>query len=333
MTDRSDAFSAFRGKKVLVTGGLGFIGSNLSRHLVELGALVTSVDNMDPSCGGNLFNVAGIEDKMKIEFADVRDEHSIYRLVQDQDYLFNLAGHTSHIDSMTNPLSDLRINCEAQLSILEACRKRNPAIKIVFASTRQVYGTPKYLPVDEAHPLKPVDVNGINKLAGESYHTLYCHVYGIRACSLRMTNTFGPRMGIRDTRHTFLGVWIRLLLEGHPFEVWGGQQLRDFNYIDDCIEALELAAAHENTCGQVFNLGDSQVISLQELADLLVDINGGGKYEVRPFPEDPRKIDIGDYYSEYARFAEAVGWKPRVGLREGLAKTIDYFRANLNHYV
>ena len=219
----------FHDKKVLITGGLGFIGSNLSRRLLDLGAEVTLVDSLIPEYGGNLFNIDGIENRLRVNISDVRDEHSMRYLVQGQDYIFNLAGQTSHLDSMQDPFTDLEINSRAQLSILETCRKYNPDVKIVFASTRQIYGKPDYLPVDEKHPIRPVDVNGINKLAGEWYHILYNNVYSIRACALRLTNTYGPGMRIKDARQTFLGIWIKLLLEGKPFEIWEGQQLRDFN--------------------------------------------------------------------------------------------------------
>src|SRR6516165_12003839 len=198
----------FSGRRALITGGLGFIGSNLARQLVELGARVTLVDSLVPEYGGNLANVTGIEDRVRVNISDVRDEHSMRYLVQGQDFLFNLAGQTSHLDSMQNPYTDLDINCRAQLSILEACRKYNPGIKVVFASTRQPYGKPDYLPVDERHLLRPVDVNGINKMAGEWYHIVYNNVYGIRGCALRLTNTIGPRMRVKDARQTFVGIWI-----------------------------------------------------------------------------------------------------------------------------
>src|SRR6266550_6788849 len=242
----------FAGKHILITGGLGFIGSNLARPLVAAGAQVTLVDSLIPQYGGNLFNVEEIQDRVRINIADVRDRHSMAYLVQGQDYLFNLAGQTSHLDSMSDPYADLEINCRAQLSILEACHKHNPNIKIVFASTRQIYGKPDYLPVDETHPLRPVDVNGINKIAGERYHILYNNIYGIRACALRLTNTYGPRMRIKDARQTFLGVWIRRLVEGQTFEVWEGEQLRDFTYVDDAVDALLRCAASDETSGQIF---------------------------------------------------------------------------------
>ncbi len=256
----------FSRRRVLITGGLGFIGSTLARRLVELRARVTVADSLVPEYGGNLFNIAGMEDKLQVNISDVRDEHSMRYLVQGQDFLFNLAGQTSHADSMQNPYTDLDINCRAQLSILEACRKYNPGIKVVYASTRQIYGKPKYLPVDEDHLLGPVDVNGVNKIAGEEYHILYNNVYDVRACALRLTNTIGPRMRVKDARQTFVGIWIRLLVEGKPFEVWDGHQLRDFTYVDDAIDAFLRAAASEKSNGQVFNLGGDCVISLKEIA-------------------------------------------------------------------
>lgn len=323
----------FRDKRVLITGGLGFIGASLTRRLARAGAKILVVDSLIPEYGGNLFNVAGIEDQIRINVADVRDEHAMAYLVQGQDYLFNLAGQTSHMDSMQNPYADLEINCRAQLSILEACRKHNPAIKIVFASTRQIYGKPDYLPVDEKHLLRPVDVNGINKMAGEWYHILYNNVYGIRSCALRLTNTYGPFMRIRDARQTFLGIWIRRLLEEQPFEVWEGQQLRDFTYIDDAVDAFLLAALSDEANGQVFNLGGDSVISLSNLAELLVEVSGGGVYTVRSFPADRKRIDIGDYYSDYTLIREALGWRPQVSLREGLTRTLAFYREHLRHYL
>jgi len=328
-----DAARFFSGARVLITGGLGFIGSNLAAELVRQGASATLIDSLIPEYGGNLFNVRGIEDKVTVNISDVRDEHSMKYLVQGKDYLFNLAGQTSHMDSMQQPQIDLEINCRSQLSILEACRHFNPRIKVVFASTRQIYGRPDYLPVDEKHPLRPVDVNGINKLAGEYYHILYDEVYGIRSCALRLTNTYGPRMRIKDARQTFVGIWIRRLLEEKPFEVWGGEQLRDFTYVDDCVDALLRAAMLEDVNGGVFNLGDPNPISLQALADLLVELNGGGKYEVRSFPADRKKIDIGDFYSDSRKFTQKAAWSPTTSLREGLRRTLEFYKQNLSQYL
>lgn len=321
------------GARVLITGGLGFIGSNLAHRLVELDAQVTLVDSLIPEYGGNLYNIAGIEDRVRVNIADVRDEYSMNYLVQGHDILFNLAGQTSHLDSMRNPYTDLDINCRAQLSILEACRKHNPRITVVYASTRQIYGKPDYLPVDERHLLHPVDVNGINKMAGEWYHILYNNVYGIRACALRLTNTYGPRMRVKDARQTFLGVWIRNVIEGKPIQVWGdGKQLRDFTYIDDCVDALLLAALHPAATGQIFNLGGLEVINLRDLAALTVEVAGGGSFEIIPYPPDRKPIDIGDYYADDRRIRQMLGWQPRIDLRTGLARTIAFYREHHQHY-
>ena len=322
----------FKGKKVLVTGGLGFIGATLALRLIELGADVLLVDSLIPEYGGNLFNVAGVESKVRINISDVRDEHSMSYLVQGQDVLFNLAGQTSHMDSMQDPYTDLEINAKAQLSILESCRKHNPGIKVVFASTRQIYGKPDYLPIDEKHLLRPVDVNGINKMAGEWYHILYNNVYGIRACALRLTNTYGPRMRVKDARQTFLGIWVRLIVEGKPFEVWEGLQLRDFTYVDDAVRALLMSAANDEVNGQIFNLGGDCVISLKDLAELLVDVNGKGEYTVKVFPPNRKSIDIGDYYADFSRIRSVLDWKPEVPLREGLSRTLAFYRKHLEHY-
>ena len=323
----------FTDKRVLITGGLGFIGSNLAIRLTDLGAKVVLVDSLVPEYGGNLFNIHGFEDRVRVNISDVRDEHSMKHLVQGQEYLFNLAGQTSHMDSMRDPFTDLEINARAQLSILETCRKYNPELKIVYASTRQIYGKPEYLPVDEKHLLRPVDVNGINKMAGEWYHILYNNVYGIRACSLRLTNTYGPRMRIKDARQTFLGVWIRLVEEGKPFDVWGGEQLRDFTYVEDAVDAFLLAAASEESNGKIYNLAGDCVISLKDLADLLTKTSGGGVYTLKQFPADRRKIDIGDYYADDRLIRSELGWNAKVPLRDGLAKTLEYYRAHFGRYL
>ncbi len=323
----------FAGKKVLITGGLGFIGSNLAHRLVEWDAEVLLVDSLIPEYGGNLQNIAGIENRVKVNIADVRDQHGMNYLVQNQDYLFNLAGQTSHLDSMRNPYTDLEINCKSQLSILEACRRQNPGIKIVYASTRQIYGAPQYLPVDENHPICPKDVNGINKMAGEAYHILYANVYGIRTCALRLTNTYGPRMRVKDARQTFLGIWIRQAIAGEEIQVYGtGNQLRDLNYVDDVVEALILAAIDDEANGKVFNLGALSTISLKDLAALLIEVNGEGRYKVVPFPTELKAIDIGDYYGNFTVISKTLGWNPSVDLREGLALTLEYFRKNREFY-
>lgn len=325
--------NSFQNKKILITGGLGFIGSALARTLVAAGADVTLVDSLIPEYGGNLFNIDSIKDKVRINITDVRDPFAMEYLIKGQEYLFNLAGQTSHMDSMHNPHTDLDINAAAQLSILEACKKHNPKIKIVFASTRQLYGKPEYLPVDEAHPIRPVDVNGINKLAGEWYHILYNNVYGIRATALRLTNTYGPGMRVKDARQTFLGIWMRNLVEGKPILVFGdGLQLRDFNYVDDVVDALLLAAISEDANGEIFNLGSSEVVNLKDLAAQLGGMHAGGRHDIVPFPPERKAIDIGDYYSDFSKIRTQLGWEPKIKLEQGLRLSLEYYLQHHAHY-
>jgi UDP-glucose 4-epimerase len=323
----------FSGRRVLITGGLGFIGSNLARLLAGHGARVTVVDSLIPEYGGNLRNLEGAPAGIVVNIADVRDRFSLRYLVRDHQVLFNLAGQTSHLDSMRDPFTDLDINATAQLSLLEACRHFNPDVDVVFASTRQIYGRPQYLPVDEKHPVKPVDVNGVNKVAGEQFHILYQNVYGLRTRVLRLTNTYGPRMRIKDARQTFLGVWLKQVLTGQPIEVWGGTQLRDFNYVDDAVAALLQVALEPKSVGEIYNLGSAEHISLRGLAAMLVEVAGRGSYEIRAFPDDLKKIDIGDYYSDCSKIEQALGWKAVTPLREGLRATLAYCAAELTHYL
>jgi UDP-glucose 4-epimerase len=326
--------SAYRGARVLVTGGLGFIGSNLALHLVSLGAKVLVVDSLIPQYGGNLHNLEPVRDRVAVNIADVRDVYSMNYLVQGQDYIFNLAGQVSHLDSMVDPVTDLEINCRSQLTILEACRRHNPGVKVVYAGTRQQYGRPDYLPVDERHLMHPTDINGVNKMAGEWYHIVYNNAYGVRACSLRLTNTYGPRMRIKDARQTFLGWWLRLALEGRPIEIYGdGSQVRDFNYVDDVAHAFLLAGASERANGQVYNLGSPEPLSLRELAGLLSSLCPRCSYSLIPWPADRKAIDIGSYYGDYGKIRRELAWEPLVSLRDGLERTLAYFAANLEHYL
>jgi len=320
-------FTEFSSKRVLITGGLGFIGSNLAISLVELGAHVTIIDSLIPEYGGNFWNIQPVREQVHVNISDVRDEYSLNHLVKGQDYLFNLAGQTSHVDSMKNPYQDLEINARAQLCILEACRHDNPDIKVVFASTRQMYGKPEYLPVDERHTLHPVDVNGINKMAGEWYHLVYHSVYNVRTVVLRLTNTYGPRMRVKDARQTFLGVWVRNVIQGKPIQVFGdGKQIRDFNYVDDVVAALLLAGISEDANGEIFNLGADDPMSLSDTADLLLAIHGHGDKELVQFPDDRKTIDIGDYYGDYRKIRARLGWKPTIPLEEGLQRTLSYYQ-------
>jgi len=323
----------YQGKRVMVTGGLGFIGSNLARALIDLGAEVLLVDSMVADTGANSYNIRGIEDRVSTRTVDVRDALAMDRLVRGQDLIFNLAGQVSHIDSMRDPFTDLDINCRAQLSLLEACRHHNAGAKIVFASTRQFYGKPDYLPVDERHLLHPTDVNGIHKMAGEWYHVLYNNVYGLRACSLRLTNTYGPRMLVKNNRQTFIGWFLKQIVDGEEIQLFGdGMQLRDLTYVDDVSDAFLRAGAMDASNGQVFNLGGSEPISLRAICELLVEIAGRGSYRLVPFPDEKKAIDIGSFYADYTKINRALGWKPVTELREGLEQSIRFYLEHRDAY-
>jgi UDP-glucose 4-epimerase len=325
--------AGFEGKRVLITGGLGFIGSTLARELVAGGADVVLFDSLAQAYGGNRFNISGIEERVTVHIGDIREQDALADLVRRSDVVFNLAGQTSHLDSMRDPFTDLEINCQSQLALLEACRHNNPEVTVVFAGTRQVYGRPQYLPVDEEHPVAPVDVNGINKAAGEWYHLLYAKIYGLNLSVLRLTNTYGPRMRVRDARQTFLGKWLRALVVGEELVIFGdGTQRRDFNYVDDAVAAFLLAARSEDARGEVFNLGGDRVVSLVELAQLMVEINGGGSFRLEEFPPERLAIDIGDYYADFRKASDRLTWHPSVSLEGGLARSLAFYRDHGAHY-
>jgi UDP-glucose 4-epimerase len=324
----------YRGRSVMITGGLGFIGSNLARRLVELGADVLLVDSLIPDYGGNLFNIDGIADRVRVNVADIRQQSTMNYLVRDRDVIFNLAGQVSHIDSMRDPYTDLEINCRSQMTVLEACRNHNARVKVVFAGTRQVYGRPDSLPVDESHLVRPTDVNGINKAAGENYHIVYNNVFGVRACSLRLTNVYGPRQLIRHNRQGFIGWFIRLAIENKPILIYGdGSQLRDFVFVDDAADAFLRAGADDAVNGEVFNVGGETPISHRELTSMLVRIAGSGSVQYVDWPAEKKAIDIGSFYADSTKFARRVGWTPTVGLEEGLRRTVAFYREHLGQYV
>lgn len=322
-----------RKKRVIVTGGIGLIGSTLAARLVELGAEVLLIDSLNDDFGGNLFNIAEIEGQVRVNISDIRDIHGLSYLLRGCEFLFNLAGQTSHMDSMNAPFEDLEINCLAQLSLLEACRQINPTVRIIYASTRQVYGRPNHLPVDEKHPVRPVDVNGINKSSGESYHILYNDVYGIRSTVLRLTNTYGPRMRIKDARQIFMGIWVRNLLQGRPIEVWGGQQRRDFLFVNDAVEAFIAAATAPETAGLILNVGGSDVVTLSALAEMMVERYGSGTIERKEFPLERKLIDIGDYFTDDRRFRSLTGWSPGVSIGDGIDRVLTFYKTNLGRYI
>lgn len=324
---------ACRNKSCLITGGMGFIGSNLARRLVELGARVLILDAMIPDHGGNLFNIEGIEDKVRVNIADVRTESSLRYLVRDRDFIFNLAGQVSHIDSMLDPNTDLEINCRSQLTLLEACRYNNPDALVVYASTRQIYGRPTYLPVDEKHPLRPVDVNGVNNIAGEMYHLLYHDCYGLRTVSLRLTNTYGPRTLMKHNRQGFIAWFVRQAIQGERIALFGtGEQRRDMNEVGDVVDAFLRAAASPACIGHAFNLGHPRTVSLREVCDVLKTFCPHSSYQLVPFPEEKKRIDVGDYYADASWFQATTDWRPKVDLEAGLENMVRYYQEHRRHY-
>jgi len=326
-------FSAFRGARVLITGGVGLIGSALARQLVELGAEVLLVDNMMPEGGANFANVGTIRDRVRVNIADIRDPRAMRHLLDGQAFLFDLAAQTSHLDSMKTPFDDLAVNVTAQLQLLESCRAIAPQIVIVHAGTRQIYGRPRYLPVDEAHPVNPTDVNGVNKMAGEAYHLMFHSAYGTKTRSLRLTNVYGPGMRIKDARQNFLGIWLRRVLEGDAFEVWGGEQRRDMVFVDDAAEAFLAAAVTPQTEGLALNIGGDAPYSLVDVAASLIAANQGGRYALKEFPAERKRIDIGDFVTDDTKFRALADWAPRTPLANGLERSLDYYRRNLASYL
>ena len=324
----------YQGRRVMITGGLGFIGSNLAHRLVALGAEVLLVDSLIPDYGGNLFNISGIEDRVRVNIADVRQASTMNYLVRDREIIFNLAGQVSHIDSLRDPHTDLEINCRSQLTLLEACRHHNPQAKVVYASTRQIYGKPDFLPVNEQHLVRPTDVNGINKAAGEYYHLVYNNVFGVRACALRLTNVYGPRQLIKHNRQGFIAWFIRLVLEDRELQVFGdGSQVRDFVYVDDAVSAFLVAGRSEQCNGHAFNVGGDEPIAHRDLVKLLTELAGTGRYRFVEWPPEKKAIDIGSFYADSSRFKEVGGWRAAVPLREGLQRTFDFYRRHMSRYL
>ncbi len=324
----------YKGRRVMITGGLGFIGSNLAHALAQRGADILLVDSLIPEYGGNLFNIAGITDRVRVNVADVRQASTMNYLVRDREIVFNLAGQVSHIDSMRDPHTDLDINCRSQLTLLEACRRHNPDAKVIYASTRQIYGRPEYLPVTEQHLVRPTDVNGINKAAGEYYHLVYNNVFGVRASALRLTNVYGPRQLIRHNRQGFIAWFIRLALEDREIQVFGdGSQVRDFVYVDDAVNAFLVAGMSEACNGQAFNVGGEEHLAHRDLVELLIELAGSGRYRFVEWPPEKKAIDIGSFYADSSRFRQTTGWTAAVPMREGLARTFAFYREHMAHYL
>lgn len=322
-----------RGKEVLVTGGLGFIGSNLSIELVRAGAHVTIVDNMLPRQGGNLFNIKDIEDKVKVNFSDVRNELSMNHLVKGKDYIFHLAGQVNHVDSMRNPVQDLDINCRGTLVLLEALRHCNRDARVIFAGTRGEYGASVKLPVDEDHPTNPKGIYAVTNLTAEKMVLVYDDVYGIKGACLRITNTYGPRHHMAHDEYGVFNWFIRMAIDDEEIPVFGdGRILRDFLYVEDLVECMLMMTTIDAAYGKVFNVGTGVPVSFIELAKKIVEIAGAGKAKFTEFTQERQEVEPGDYYADISRIRQTVGWEPRISLEEGIGKTIEYYRKYKKEY-
>jgi UDP-glucose 4-epimerase len=331
---------ALVGRRCLVTGGLGFIGSNLALELARQDADVTVVDARVPRHGANPYNLvpdgASIPDeRVAVIEADLGDtEHEALRAaVTNADFVFNLAGQVSHVDSMQDPVFDLHVNTGSQFAFLELLRKENPGAVVVYTSTRQIFGKPRYLPVDEDHPVEPVDVNGITKHATEQLHLLYHEVYGMRASAVRLTNVFGPRQRLRDDFQGFLPIFVRRALDDETISVFGdGTQTRDCLYVDDVLECLVLTAVTPEAHGEIFNVGNDEHLALRDIAHEIVRAAGSGRVEFVPWPPDRDAIDIGSYFGDSSKAKRLLGWEPQVSFAEGIARTVDFYRARRAWY-
>lgn len=324
---------AFKSKEVLVTGGLGFIGSNLCIELVKLGAHVTIIDNMLPRQGGNLFNVRDVEDKVTVNVSDVRNELSMNHLVKKKDYVFHLAGQVNHVDSMRNPVQDLDINCQGTLVLLEALRQHNTSAKVIFAGTRGEYGSSVKLPVDEDHPTNPKGIYAVTNLTAEKMVLVYDDIYGIKGACLRITNTYGPRHQMAHDEYGVFNWFIRKAMDNEDIPVFGdGRILRDFLYVEDLVECMLMVASTGEAYGKVFNVGTGVPVSFYELARKIVEIAGTGKAKFTAFTKEREEVEPGDYYADITKIKKVVGWKPRTSLEEGIIKTVEYYRKYKKEY-
>ncbi len=323
----------YQKKKILITGGLGFLGSNLAHALTNTGSCVTLLDPLFPEYGGNRFNVSEIEDRVGVILEDIRNEKLMESLVQEHEIIFHIAGQTSHIDSLKDPFLDLDINCRGTLILLEAVRKFNPKAKIIYAGTRAQYGKILRSPVSEQDSMQPVDIYGVNKQAGEGYLWVYRDVHGLSCVSLRINNTYGPRHQMKQANYGILNWFIRLAVEGKPIPIYGdGNQLRDYNYVDDVTEAFLLAGAVPEAVGEAFNLGSGHPVPFYQMAETIVKIVGKGELKKIPWPEERKKIEVGSYVADFSKFSKAAGWQPEITLEDGIARTVTFYEKYKEHY-
>jgi UDP-glucose 4-epimerase len=323
----------YKKQPVMITGGLGFLGSNLAHRLAGLGAELTIVDNFQPDHGANWRNLHGIEDKAKVYLRDIRNTSAMEQLVKENNIIFHIAGQTSHTDSMKNPFPDIDINCRGNAVLLEAVRKNNPAARIVYASTRAVYGAPVSVPVSESTLPCPVDIYGADKLAAEHYHLIYHRAHGIPVVALRFSNGYGPRAQIKHPKYGILNWFIGLILRGETIRVFGdGAQLRDYTYADDMVEAFLLAGMRPEAVGKVYNVAAREQIRFIDMVRTLIDVAGRGAFEMIPWPDEYKKIEVGDFAADSSLIETELGWAPKMGFETGLKKTFDFYRDNIEFY-
>ncbi len=323
----------FSGARVLITGGLGFLGSSLALALVERGAQVTLMDNMLPGHGANLFNLEPIRERVAVSFSDIRDANVMNYLVQGQDFIFHLAGQVDHILSLSDPYPDIDINIRGAATVVEACRHHNPGVRLIYTGTRGQYGEAVKLPVDENAPTQPKVLEEISNLTAEKIILMYHHVHGVRAALLRLTNTYGPRGQMRHPRYGVVNWFIRQVIDGETIKVFGdGKIKRDFLYVDDCTDALLQVALCDAAYGEIFNVAVGMPTDFIELANTLVEAAGGGRWEFAPFSPERAAQEPGDFYADVAKIKRIVGWQPTRSLRDGLAQSIVYYRQHKAHY-
>lgn len=324
----------YRGREVLITGGLGFLGSNLARRLVELGARVTLVDNFQPGHGANMRNIEGIAADVRVVEKDIRDADAMQREVAGREVIFHIAGQTSHTDSMKDPFPDIDINCRGNMVFLESVRLHNPGARVVYASTRAIYGAPVRVPADEETRPNPTDIYGADKFAGEQYHNIYHRAHGIPVVVLRCSNSYGPRAQIAHPKFGILNWFVGLILRGETIRVFGdGAQLRDYTYVDDTVEAFLAAGALPGIVGRTFNVGAPVQIKFIDMVKTLIDVAGRGAFELVPWPADYKAIEVGDFACDISRARAELGWEPKTSFNDGLKKTFDYYAENLKYYL